>query len=89
MSVVEVFRAVPGHGSTVPLGAQSGVGRQRPRPGQGSTALRGRRFAGQVFVKPNAAGRVGFIESAAAQVELACGGDFPVLRVLPGALSHR
>ena len=68
--------SVPGQGSTVPLGAQSGVGRQRPRPGQGSTALRGRRFAGQVFVEPDAAGRVGFIESASAQVELAYGGDF-------------
>ena len=68
--------SVPEQGSTVPLGAQSGVGRQRPRPGQGSTALRGRRFAGQVFVEPDAAGRVGFIESASAQAELACGGDF-------------
>ena len=60
----------------VPLGAQSGVGCQRPRPGQGSTALRGRRFAGQVFLEPDAAGRVGFIESASAQAELASGGDF-------------
>ena len=48
----------------------------RPRPGQGSTALRGRRFAGQVSVEPDAAGRVGFIESASAQAELASGGDF-------------
>ena len=68
--------SVPGQGSTVPLGAQSGVGRQRPRPRQGSTALRGRRFGGQVFLEPDAAGRVGFIESASAQAELAYGGDF-------------
>ena len=60
----------------VPFGAQSGVGRHRPRPGQGSTALRGRRFTGQVFVEPDAAGRVGFIESASAQAELASVGDF-------------
>ena len=60
----------------VPLGARSGVGRQRPRPGQGSTALRGRRFVGQVFVEPAAAGRVGFLESVSAQAELAFGGDF-------------
>ena len=60
----------------VPFGAQSGVGRHRPRPGQGSTALRGRRFVGQVFVEPDAAGRVGFIESVSVQAELAFGGDF-------------
>ena len=60
----------------VPFGAQSGVSRRRPRPGQGSTALRGRRFAGQVSVEPDAAGRVGFIESTSAQAELASGGDF-------------
>ena len=42
----------------VPLGAQPGVGRQRSRPGQGSTAFRGRRFAGQVFLEPDAAGRM-------------------------------
>ena len=60
----------------VPLGARSGVGRQRPRPGQGSTALRGRRFVGQVFVEPAAAGRVGFLESVSAQAELAFEGDF-------------
>ena len=60
----------------VPLGARSGVGRQRPRPGQGSTALCGRRFVGQVFVEPAAAGRVGFLESVSAQAELAFGGDF-------------
>ena len=60
----------------VPLGARSGVGRQRPRPGQGSTALRGRRFVGQVFVEPDAAGSVGFLESVSAQAELAFEGDF-------------
>ena len=67
---------LPGQSSAARFGAQSGVGRQRPRPGQVSTALRGRRFAGQVFLEPDAAGRVGFIESASAQAELACGGDF-------------
>ena len=51
-------------------------GHQFSPPGQGSTAPRGRRFAGQVFLVPDAAGRTGFIECLSAQAELDTGSDF-------------
>ena len=38
--------------------------------GEGSTALRGRGFAGQVFSVPDAAGRDGFTESLTGQAEM-------------------
>ena len=47
------------HGTTSP-------GMTAAAPGQGSTAPRGRRFAGQVFMVPAAAGRDGSIESLTA-----------------------
>ena len=69
--------SLPGQGSAVRFGTDVRLGGlQGSVRGQCSTARRGRQFAGQVFLEPDAAGCVGFIESASAQAELACGGDF-------------
>ena len=61
---------VPGQGSTVLRRADFAVSPQ------GSTALGGRWFVGQVFFAPDAVGPDGFIESLTAQAELDSGGDF-------------
>ena len=59
----------------------------RTAPRGGSTAPpRGRRFAGQVFLVPDAAGRGGFIQSLTAQAELNSGVTFGSPRLTRGAL---